>query len=1072
MRTLFSILLLVAIAPLISQQFCATDGNDPTPTWAPSDSCTTDSFANIKVPPVLNASAQTYVQRDCGIAVILDLDRTYTSVDDFANVRFFIRDTIAACMSRGIGYRTYVYPMFNSSIQTVCCATDVCSQQIGLMDYWDYVVNYETLAPVQNETQEANFTYSLVGLMKQFAQPKTKCLYNTIVLLTNRIFITNQTVLGKDISNIVNYGCITFTVVALGNTGISQEMMFDYYSTYTQRLFVVPGYNCITNLDDCIRPCGVEGATDCQNEQLTKCPYPTTTTTTTVTTTELLTTTTTTPDPSLSDYWHIIYLFALSNRTTNDEFQRAVKFIATPLQHCAKSNDKVAVRFLAKNNVDSGWLTRLEHVNKFLETLSADEVLLDATETVDVYDNTTLILVNKAVNIKEGQTSTDNEPRITLLTDFVSQNFVAAYDDVNGSLLKQLQPYYFEIIAFNTVAAEMYQNQTAIPRSHIIRDPNYGDSPKNMIELCPNKKPPKDVATATPAYAYSSRCRGFVRKDGTQKRGGTQKESESSVSTIMFVIIGTCAGAVLILIVATILYRQKYMWMEKLNRFRNHHNDDKEVDDDEIIDYWELSPEKVIIKNEQLGHGAYGQVYKGKLIGPSPGIQRYYKTEAARFTDCDCAVKMMPKYASDSTRKEFMHEIELMKTLGCHDNIVCMLGCITAASKTCLVIEFCACRDLLRYLKQRRVELEINRSIDEQIECTKEFLNFAWQIAQGMCYLGQKNIIHRDLAARNILISGTGGMKNAKISDFGLSFLASGDSLPAQGRLPIKWLALECLQREMFSVKSDVWSYGIVLFEMYSMGETPYHDIEPTNLISHLEAGNRPKRPLLASDKVAETMNRCWDKLPEKRPTFEELLVIFATLLEQSAEAYWCLSLLKTRLELLSSVFSKSMEGHGLSPIKAKEPYITLTGLSSSPNLKSTEGYGYLSLIKTAETYIALTELNPSSLLKLRSHKLFYTFLFSVDDSMRYRRSSYHVGVDYDKAGMRTDTFHISPNSLNVPVIEIAAIADGDGTSENSSQTTCDESGTHVRKRLATYLPKIMPFSRIKRMMRRGSEPY
>ncbi|EPB66032.1 protein tyrosine kinase [Ancylostoma ceylanicum] len=619
-----------------------TDGSDPTPTWAPSDSCTDDAFANIKVPPVLNTSDGTYVQHDCGIAVLLDLDRTYTSEEGFSNVRLFIRDTIGACMSRGIGYRTYIYPMFNSSIQTVCCAEDVCSQQIELMDYSEYVVNYDTLAPVQNETEEANFTYALVDLMKLLAQPKTKCLYNTIVLLTNRIFVTNQTLLGKDVANIVNYGCITFTIIALGNTGITQEMMFQYYSVYTQRLFVVPGYNCITKLD-------------------------------------------TSPDPSLSDYWHIIYLFALSNRTTNDQFQRAVKFISTPLQQCA--------------------------------------------------------------------------------------NFVSAYNDVNGALLKHLQPYYFEIIAFNALAAEVYQNQTTIPKSHIISDPNYGDSPKDMVDICPTKK--------------------------------------TSVPTIMIVIIGTCAGAVLILIVATILYRQKYMWMEKLNRFRTRHEDDGDADDDAIIDYWELSPEKVIVKNEQLGHGAYGQ----------------------------------------------------------------------------------------------------SRSVDTQIECTKEFLNFAWQIAKGMSFLGQKNIIHRDLAARNILISDTDGMKSAKISDFGLSLSTEDSSqLPTRGRLPIKWLALECLQREVFSIKSDVWSYGIVLFEMYSMGERPFEDIEPLNLIAHLEAGNRPKRPLLACDKIAEVMTRCWDKVPDKRPTFEELLVIFATLLEQS-----------------------------------------------------TEGYGYLALIKTAETYIALTELSPLS---------------------------------------------------------------------------------------------------------------
>lgn len=959
---------------LNTDQFCATDGSDPTPTWSPSDTCTNETFANIKTPPVLNSSAQVYAQHDCGIAMILDLDRTYTSEGDFHNVRLFIRDTISGCMSRGIGYRTYIYPMFNSSIETVCCAEDVCSQQIELMSYSDYVVDYGNLAPVQNETAGANFTYTLVTLMKNFAQPNTKCLYNTIVLLTNRIFITDQSLLGKDVTNIVQYGCITFTIIALGNTGITQDMMFQYYSTFTQRLFVVPGYNCIIKLDKCIRPCGAEGATDCQNEQLTSCPYPTTTSVLSTTTTTAPLQTTTTPDPSLNGYWHITYLFALSNRTTNDEFQRAVKFISTPIQQCAKSSLKVTVRFLAKDNVDSGWLTQLEHVNKFLETLNADEVLLNAAENVDVVDNTTLALVNEAVATVIVQTFTDDEPRITLMTDFVSQNFVTAYNDRNGSLLKKLQPYYFEIIAFNEMAAEIYQNQTAIPKSHIVSDPNYGDDPKHMVNICPEKK--------------------------------------TSVPTIMIVIIGTCAGAVLILIIATVLYRQKYMWMEKLNRFRSHHEGDDDVDEEDLtIDYWELSPEKVIIKNEQLGHGAYGQVYKGKLIGASPGILRHHKNEGPQFTDCDCAVKMLPKYASDSARAEFMHEIELMKTLGFHDNIVSMLGCITAANKSCLVIEYCASRDLLRFLKKRRTDLEISKSMDEQIECTKEFLNFAWQIAQGMCYLGQKNIIHRDLAARNILIAGADGLKNAKISDFGLSLsLDGGSQLPASGRLPIKWLALECLQRELFSVKSDVWSYGIVLFEMYSMGERPFEDIEPLNLIPHLEAGNRPRRPLLASDKIAEVMTRCWDKAPAKRPSFEDLLYIFAGLLEQS-----------------------------------------------------TEGYGYLALIKTAESYMAVAELNP----RPETRNVASPEERANDFEMTAVRKR---AITYTTPSSSMDSTS-SYDGVTADVVEVEETPENTTSDSNMIDLVVEESP--ARRRLTNYLPSMKPLTRFTRnIIRRGSVPY
>ncbi|KAK5985414.1 Protein tyrosine kinase [Trichostrongylus colubriformis] len=631
---------------------------------------------------------------------------------------------------------------------------------------------------------------------------------------------------------------------------------------------------------------------------------------------------------------------------------------------------KVAVRFLAKDNVDSGWLTHLEHVNKFLESLKSDEVLLNSAQTIDVADNATLVLVNEAVDTNIVQTFTDDEPRITLMTDFVSQNFVSAYNDRNGALLKKMQPYYFEIIAFNALAAQVYQNLTTIPRSHIVPDPNYGDDPKDMANLCPAKK--------------------------------------TSVPTIMIVIIGTCAGAVLILIIATVLYRQKYMWMEKLNRFRSHHDGDKAMEDDDMIDYWELSPEQVIIKNEQLGHGAYGQVYKGKLIGPSPGILRYHKSEVAQFTDCDCAVKMLPKYASDSARAEFMHEIELMKTLGFHDNIVSMLGCITAANKSCLVIEYCANRDLLRFLKQRKTELDISKSIDEQIECTKEFLNFAWQIAQGMCYLGQKRIIHRDLAARNILIAGVDGMKHAKISDFGLSLsLDGGSQLPASGRLPIKWLAIECLQRELFSVKSDVWSYGVVLFEMYSMGERPFEDIEPLNLIPHLEAGNRPKRPLLASDKVAEVMTRCWDKEPGKRPSFEELLYIFTGLLEES-----------------------------------------------------TEGYGYLALMKTAETYMAVAELSTQRERSQSDSR--HSAEHNIDGDVRARRKR---AITYTTPISSLDSSDESPNSSDAKTLKSpkGPIMGG---------LMVEEEAPKGRRRLTNFFPSMKPLSRFtKNIMRRGSGP-
>lgn len=165
-----------------------------------------------------------------------------------------------------------------------------------------------------------------------------------------------------------------------------------------------------------------------------------------------------------------------------------------------------------------------------------------------------------------------------------------------------------------------------------------------------------------------------------------------------------------------------------------------------------------------------------------------------------------------------------------------------------------------------------------------------------MRFLVDKRIIHRDLAARNILITEQCGMKTAKVSDFGLAISSEpSEDVTGSDRLPIKWLALECLEKAEFSHKSDVWSFGIVIFEMYSLGEVPFSDIEPTELIGHLKSGARPKTPLLATEKVEEIMRSCWEEKPMMRPEFDDLSTQFATQLEQTTEGYGYLELIKTR---------------------------------------------------------------------------------------------------------------------------------------------------------------------------------
>ncbi|EFO83864.1 hypothetical protein CRE_14910 [Caenorhabditis remanei] len=717
------------------------------------------------------------------------------------------------------------------------------------MDYKSYVGNYSDMDPVQPVTSQFNFSYVLIDDLKKVGSTKKACLYNNYVLITNRIFnMTNQTDVVEELSKIMGVGCITFTVVVVGNPDITTEMIYQQYNA--QYSYVVPNFNCLDMLKNCIKPCGSEGSAKCNNDTIQACATPTTLEPTTT----VLTTPTPTPsmDPDFMDDWQITYLFAITNRTTQDQFNRLVKYISDPLDDCA--GKAMIYRFLARNNSNSGWITDVSKAASYLQALKYDEVLIgsDNRTLLPGNDNVTFDLVYEAVSASPTYNEDNMHiPKVVLLTDFVSELFVSQY---NTSLLPLLEVYDFSIIAFTEEAYDGYKSKLAIKSLQITNDENYGDTKE--LKLC-------------------------------QKTG-------SNVTTIMFIIIGTCSGAMLILILLTVLYRQKYMWMRKLKKFKTSHVVDPDAD--EIFDYWELSWEKLVVKNEKLGHGAYGHVFKGKIIGVPPAIDKYNRAEALDFADCDCAVKMLPKYATESAKSEFRHEIELMKNLGFNEHLVNMLGCITVSAKSCLVLEYCCNRDLLRYVKNKKCDLEISRSVDDTIDSHKEFLNFAWQITQGMRFLVDKKIIHRDLAARNVLITEQCGMKSAKVSDFGLAISSEpNEEVTGSDRLPIKWLALESLEKAEFSHKSDVWSFGIVIFEMYSLGEVPFADIEPTELIGHLKSGARPKTPLLATDKIEEIMTVCWEEKPMKRPEFDELSAMLATQLEQTTEGYGYLELIRTK---------------------------------------------------------------------------------------------------------------------------------------------------------------------------------
>jgi serine/threonine protein kinase len=242
-----------------------------------------------------------------------------------------------------------------------------------------------------------------------------------------------------------------------------------------------------------------------------------------------------------------------------------------------------------------------------------------------------------------------------------------------------------------------------------------------------------------------------------------------------------------------------------------------------------------------------------------------------------------------------MDELKVMSYIGSHPNIVLLLGAQTAKlkeNKLFLVLEYCHLGSLKSYLKgQRSKEIlecpDDSNSIESGFESAtsdyvpppdmdkvyvKDFVSYAYQIAYGMNYLTQKRIIHSDIATRNVLLM---DRNIVKITDFGLSKRMSDYQEYVRNNqefVPWRWWSIESLRDFTFTSKSDVWSYGVALWEIFTLAQVP-HPEQTWNpeFSKKLENGLRLLKPPLASDQIYEIMSQCWAVKPEERPTFQIL---------------------------------------------------------------------------------------------------------------------------------------------------------------------------------------------------------
>lgn len=287
---------------------------------------------------------------------------------------------------------------------------------------------------------------------------------------------------------------------------------------------------------------------------------------------------------------------------------------------------------------------------------------------------------------------------------------------------------------------------------------------------------------------------------------------------------------------------------------------------------WPEIPRAYLKIAEDLGSGAFGVVKKGFLMRNNKVIE--------------CAVKMLKKHGTVNELRDLYNELNIMASVGNHPNVVSLIGACSEDGPLWVVVKFAENGSLLEYIRKRKTHPDyVNTMDDESNEMSNaEVVRLAYGIAKGMSHLSKVKCVHRDLACRNVLLG-----KNLipMVSDFGLArdiYESGAYETTSGGKLPVRWMALESLEDYSYTSESDVWSYGVVLWEIQTRGQVPYAALGGQEIVRKLRRGERLPKPDGCSDEIYDIMLTCWKANPKERPSFEELVHLTESLLSAEAD--------------------------------------------------------------------------------------------------------------------------------------------------------------------------------------------